>query len=67
MCKIVCVLAGTCRFYHGDIQSETETDTWPSTVIFITSTFMYIGVAFSFSKGPPFRKPLYTNGIIAVG
>ncbi|ESO89928.1 hypothetical protein LOTGIDRAFT_124151, partial [Lottia gigantea] len=34
---------------------------WESTIIFIVSSYMYIAVAFSFSKGPPFRKPIYTN------
>jgi len=34
---------------------------WESTVIFIASSFQYIVVAFVFSKGPPFRKPIYTN------
>ncbi|XP_067658890.1 polyamine-transporting ATPase 13A3-like isoform X3 [Haliotis asinina] len=34
---------------------------WESTVIFLVSSYMYISVAFCFSKGPPFRKPIYTN------
>ncbi|KAK6177645.1 hypothetical protein SNE40_015705 [Patella caerulea] len=34
---------------------------WESTVVFLVSSYMYIAVAFSFSKGPPFRKPIYAN------
>uniref|UniRef100_A0A0B7AE23 Cation-transporting ATPase n=1 Tax=Arion vulgaris TaxID=1028688 RepID=A0A0B7AE23_9EUPU len=41
--------------------SRPEVRTWDSTVIFLLSSFMYLAVAFTFSKGPPFRKPIYTN------
>ncbi|KAL4220880.1 hypothetical protein ACF0H5_019146 [Mactra antiquata] len=34
---------------------------WEGTVIFLSSSFQYIVVAFCYSKGPPFRKPIYTN------
>jgi hypothetical protein len=45
------------------LEPQSETDTWPSTIIFLSSTFFYISIAISFSKGPPFRKPIYTNGM----
>ncbi|XP_076451738.1 polyamine-transporting ATPase 13A3-like isoform X2 [Babylonia areolata] len=48
-------------FYQNDLEPDKETDTWESTIIFLSSSFMYIAVAVSFSKGPPFRKPIYTN------
>ncbi|BFZ23491.1 hypothetical protein BsWGS_26528 [Bradybaena similaris] len=45
--------------HHDSLKPEVQT--WDSTVIFLLSSFMYIAVAFTFSKGPPFRKPVYTN------
>ncbi|XP_077866411.1 polyamine-transporting ATPase 13A3 [Saccoglossus kowalevskii] len=40
---------------------------YESTVVFYISAFQYIIVAFLFSKGPPFRKPLYTNIPYTIG
>nr|XP_022336548.1 probable cation-transporting ATPase 13A3 isoform X1 [Crassostrea virginica] len=34
---------------------------WETTVIFLVSTYQYIASAFVFSKGPPFRQPIYIN------
>lgn len=39
----------------------SETQCWETTVIFIVSSYQYIVVAFCYSRGPPFRKPIYTN------
>ncbi|XP_071146696.1 polyamine-transporting ATPase 13A3-like isoform X3 [Mytilus edulis] len=36
-------------------------DSWETTTIFLISSYQYITVAFCFSQGPPFRKPIYTN------
>ncbi|KAK0056869.1 cation-transporting ATPase 13A3 [Biomphalaria pfeifferi] len=43
-----------------------EAKSWESSTIFLVSSYMYIAVAFTFSKGPPFRKPIYTNVIYTI-
>lgn len=35
---------------------------YENTVIFCLSGFQYLTMAVTMSKGPPFRRPLYTNG-----
>ncbi|XP_052821199.1 polyamine-transporting ATPase 13A3-like isoform X2 [Mya arenaria] len=42
-------------------RNDADTQSWVSTVVFIVSSYQYIVVAFCFSKGPPFRKRIYTN------
>ncbi|BFZ23149.1 hypothetical protein BsWGS_26187 [Bradybaena similaris] len=49
-----------------ELSNEDEVKTWDSTTIFLLSSFMYIAVAFTFSKGPPFRKPIYTNAAFMI-
>ncbi|XP_070560525.1 polyamine-transporting ATPase 13A3-like isoform X2 [Ptychodera flava] len=43
------------------VKGEMNILCYESTVVFYVSAFQYISVAFLFSKGPPFRKPIYTN------
>ncbi|KAL5014330.1 hypothetical protein ScPMuIL_008600 [Solemya velum] len=48
-------------FFFFVFESESHAKCWEVTIIFLTSSYQYLIVAFCFSKGPPFRKPLYTN------
>jgi len=36
-------------------------ENWDTTVIFIVSSYQYLSLATTFSAGPPYRKPFYTN------
>jgi predicted P-type ATPase len=40
---------------------ELKVVCWETTTVFTVSCFQYLVVAVVFSRGPPFRKPIYTN------
>ncbi|KAH9508704.1 hypothetical protein Btru_049665, partial [Bulinus truncatus] len=56
------------NFTNGSLgeNDPKEAQSWESTTIFLVSSYMYIAVAFTYSKGPPFRKPIYTNVIFTI-
>ncbi|KAI8795519.1 cation-transporting ATPase 13A3, partial [Biomphalaria glabrata] len=58
----------TLGFSNGTLgeNDAKEAKSWESSTIFLVSSYMYIAVAFTFSKGPPFRKPIYTNVIYTI-
>ena len=39
---------------------------YDTTVIFTVSCFQYLSLATVFSKGPPYRKPFYTNILFSI-
>ena len=39
-----------------------NTLSYEGTTVFYVANFLYLSVAFLFSKGPPYRKAIYTNG-----
>jgi len=42
--------------------NQLESTNYENTVLFLISCFQYILVAAVFSIGPPYRKPMWTNG-----
>lgn len=41
---------------------KLESTNFENTAVFLVSCFQYILVAAVFSIGPPYRKPMWTNG-----
>jgi cation-transporting P-type ATPase 13A2 len=44
---------------HGN---QLESFNFENTALFLVSSFQYIFIAVVYSIGPPFRKPMWTNG-----
>ena len=51
------------RFVPVVVKEETTILCSENTAIFQASIYLYVSLAVSFSRGPPFRKPVYTNGV----
>lgn len=58
LCSIVC------RYERADVErgGKFEVESMATTTIFYVSCFQYLMLAFALSKGPPYRKRIWTNG-----
>ncbi|KAI0305581.1 P-type ATPase [Multifurca ochricompacta] len=48
----------------GSDDNHLQATNYENTVLFLLSCFQYILVAAVFSIGPPYRKPMWTNGLL---
>ncbi|KAF9049844.1 Ca-transporting ATPase [Panaeolus papilionaceus] len=48
--------------HYTDGSNKLDSENFENTVLFLISCFQYILVAAVFSIGPPYRKPMWTNG-----
>ena len=49
------------RFVGHIPQEEDDNVSYENTAVFSISAFQYIILAVAFSKGPPYRKTMFTN------
>ncbi|PPQ70563.1 hypothetical protein CVT24_000052 [Panaeolus cyanescens] len=52
--------------HHSDESNKLDSLNFENTVLFLISCFQYILVAGVFSIGPPYRKPMWTNGWLMI-
>lgn len=43
-----------------------QTLCWENTVLFLLSCYQYLILGIVYSKGKPYRQPIYTNGLLLV-
>ena len=52
------------RYIPPDVEfGEFEVRSMATTTIFYVSCFQYLMLAFALSKGPPYRRRIWTNGM----
>ncbi len=58
---------GTSCFTAGQANSDRCSQSWENSVAFLMALGQFLIIAFVFNKGPPHRKPLYTNTGLLLG
>lgn len=58
---------GTSCFTAGEANSARCSQSWENSVAFLMALGQFLITAFVFNKGPPHRKPLYTNTGLLIG
>ncbi len=58
---------GSSCFTAGTANSARCSQSWENSVAFLMALGQFLITAFVFNKGPPHRKPLYTNTALLLG